>query len=710
MDNHRTAPTVARGRAVTNGRRTRRRRTGSDFSDAKILEGALEAVFIAEVHTKRFRWVNAAACALLGYTRDELCALGVPDIHPAEELPHILDDLSVRSVRAGVSRSIPVVRKDGTRLLADISTSLAEIDGVACLVGFLTDVTEARRAEAHSGKLAHAVEQTSNGVIITDPDGTIEYVNPAFERLSGWSSKEAVGLNPRILKSGRQSDAFYRGLWRRLTRGSVWRGTFFNRRKDGELYEVQATISPLLGPDGGIAGFVGVERDVTAVRAAQSALAAEFRERAQAAAALGRLQPGPTAEATAADICDELLALSGFDVATIFDFTGPAVAIPLAHGGPAGVPVTVGRPIPEARARYLYERALLGPWAEAWQARAQDASYGEAMAMVGLKAAAYAPIRNGDGLLGLVAAGTTDAVFGQHLIDHLPVVGEFAAATSALLSGWLETDHRAEVVRRRIESIIASHAFHPVFQPIFDLASNQAVGYEALTRFDEESPPDQVFADAHAVGAGVELEMACIASALAAAELLPSDTWLSVNVSPVALRHDAELRAMLSRTARAVVLELTEHDAIDDYAAVRDIVARLGPNVRLAVDDAGSGFASMRHVVELQPHFLKLDISLVRGVHGDVSRQAMVAGLVRFAEQASCAVIAEGIERRTDLNMLRELGVPYGQGFLLGRPSAPDESRRRGGAARATTPSVSRARRRFDRSERAQAEGGESES
>ena len=125
---------------------------------------------------------------------------------------------------------------------------------------------------------------------------------------------------------------------------------------------------------------------------------------------------------------------------------------------------------------------------------------------------------------------------------------------------------------------------------------------------------------------------------------------------------------MLGGSGRQVVLELTEHVEIDDYPAIRRILARLKPRVRLAVDDAGSGFASLRHVVELRPQFLKVDISLVRGVHRDLTRQAMIAGLTRFAQQARCSVIAEGIERPADLAMLRELGVPYGQGFLLGRP------------------------------------------
>ncbi len=642
--------------------------TASGPAELPILESAIEAIFIVDPTSMAIRWANAAARDLLGYDREELLALTIPEIHPPDALPRILADFAARSVVGGLSRSIPVRRKDGSTLLVDIRASLMDVDGVPSMVGFFSDVTQARRLETHDRKLAEAIEQTSDSVVITDVEGTIEYANPAFERLSGWDRREVIGLNPRILKSGKQSDAFYRAFWRRLSRGRVWRGRMVNRRADGVVYEVQATISPLLGPEGEITGYVGVERDVTAMRAVKSALAAEFRERAQAAAALGRLQPGPTDAATAADIRDELLAIPGFDVATIFDFAGPATAVALAHGGPPGTPVATGEAIPAVRARYLYERAMLGPWAEGWQARPADGSYGAQMTAVGLKAAAYAPIRNGDGLLGLVAAGTSDPSFARHLIDHLPVVGEFAATASALLSHGLERAHRAEVARDRIRAILTERAFHPVFQPIVDLATNEPVGYEALTRFDVRTPPDQLIAEARALGLGVEVEMACLAAAVDAAEMLPSGPWLSLNLSPHALLNTTNLADVLAGTARDLVVELTEHVGIDDYRAVQRVVDGLGGTLRFAVDDTGSGFAGLRHLVELRPQFLKLDISLVRGVDDDRSRQAMIAGLIRFAQQADCEVIAEGIERESDLAMLRTLGVPYGQGYLLGRP------------------------------------------
>jgi PAS domain S-box-containing protein len=520
-------------------------------------------------------------------------------------------------------------------------------------------------------------------VIIVDLAETIEYVNPAFERVSGYRRNEVVGQNQRILKSGHHSAAFSRAFWRRLTRGQSWTGTLINRRKDGSLYEEEATISSIHGPGGQTTGYVAVKRDVTALRAAEFGLARGFRERAEVAAALARLQPGPSAEETAAAICDELLGLPGVDVAVIVNFLDPERAVPLAVRGPDGLPMASGRPVPAARAAYLYERAGQGPWAEAWQPRPMDGAYGRAIADLGIRAMAYAPILNADRLLGVVAAGTRDEAYARHLIDQLPAVGEFAATASALLSGQLEWGHRDELVRERVRRALAEGGLRPVFQPIVALASGTPVGYEALTRFADGTPPDRMIADAHSVGLGLELEVACLAAALEASETLAPDCSLSMNASPDVILHSSELAALLAGRSRQIVIEVTEHAEIHDYAAVRAAVARLGPTVSLAVDDAGAGFASLRHIVELAPRFLKLDISLVRHVDRDLTRQAMIAGLSQFAVRAGCQVIAEGIEEPAELEMLRELGVSFGQGYLLGRPEPfplPPETGRPGPA------------------------------
>jgi PAS domain S-box-containing protein len=562
------------------------------------------------------------------------------------------------------------VRPDGAvRIVHEEAEVLRDERGTAVrMLGTIQDITERVAAERERGRLVAAVEHTSDSVIVADLSGTIEYVNPAFEKASGYRRDEVVGQNPRILKSGRQSATFYRALWRDLTRGKDWSGTLINRRKDGSLYEEDATISPIRGPGGQVTGYIAVKRDVTALRSAESSLSREFRERAEVAASLARLQPTGSAEETASVICDELLRLPGMDVAGVINFLDPWRAIPLAVGGPDGVPFAAGQPLPATRAAYLYERAAQGPWAEAFRPRPEDGRYGEEMAEAGIRAIAFAPMRNGQGLLGVVVAGTCDETYARHLIDHLPAVGEFAATASALLSRQLERGRRDELVRKRIRRAQAEGGLWPVFQPILALGSTEPIGYEALTRFADGMPPDRMISQAYEVALGIDLEIACLRAALDAAEALPQDAWLSLNASPDVILHSADLPRLLRGRSRRIVLEITEHAQIDDYVALRDAVAALGPTVSLSVDDAGSGFASLRHVVELKPRFLKLDISLVHHVDRDTTRQAMIAGMRHFAERVGCEVIAEGIEEQAELDMLRELGVPLGQGYLLGRP------------------------------------------
>jgi PAS domain S-box-containing protein len=249
---------------------------------------------------------------------------------------------------------------------------------------------------------------------------------------------------------------------------------------------------------------------------------------------------------------------------------------------------------------------------------------------------------------------------------------EEEAHHAAVMAPARETERRREAAHRRIEAVIAHRAFRPVFQPIIELSTRRTVGFEALTRFDDGSRPDETFAAALDCGLGIELETVTLEAALRSGRLLPAGAWLSLNVSPSLVADGTMLGRVLASRSRTVVLEITEHEAIPEYGPLRDAVLRLGPDVRLAVDDAGAGVANFNHLVELRPDFLKIDIGLVRGVHEDVGRQAVVAGLVHFAASAGCQVIAEGIETDDELAMVTNLGVTLGQGYLLARPAAAE--------------------------------------
>jgi EAL domain-containing protein (putative c-di-GMP-specific phosphodiesterase class I) len=234
---------------------------------------------------------------------------------------------------------------------------------------------------------------------------------------------------------------------------------------------------------------------------------------------------------------------------------------------------------------------------------------------------------------------------------------------------------RREHERERIERLIDGDGLRVALQPIVDLDSRQVIGAEALARFSgphgERMPTEETFLDAHALGLGVELELAVIDRALRSHRRLPDGLYLALNVSP-ALLGRSELESAVARNdhdARPLVVELTEHQPVEDYGRLTDALGRLRAHgVRVAVDDVGSGFASFRHVTRLNPEILKLDRSLVCGIDDDPVRQSLASAIVSFARDIGAIVVSEGIESEGELSCLVDLAVGCGQGFYLARP------------------------------------------
>jgi EAL domain-containing protein (putative c-di-GMP-specific phosphodiesterase class I)/DNA-binding NarL/FixJ family response regulator len=231
---------------------------------------------------------------------------------------------------------------------------------------------------------------------------------------------------------------------------------------------------------------------------------------------------------------------------------------------------------------------------------------------------------------------------------------------------------RRSEVSERIARALDGDGMAMAYQPIFDLKGGIVVGMEALARFPAEPArsTDAWLAEAEAVGRLVELELAAIRLALADLDRLPALSYLSLNVSPATLLS-MELAAELEDAPlERLVLELTEQARVEDYFAVRDAIADFrADGLRLAVDDAGAGFASLRHIVLLRPDLIKLDRTLTNDVHADDARQALVLALVAFGSRIGAHVVAEGIEREEQLEALRQTGVRFGQGFYLAEPT-----------------------------------------
>lgn len=406
-----------------------------------------------------------------------------------------------------------------------------------------------------------------------------------------------------------------------------------------------------------------------AERKASARLAREIRDRSSVLQSLAHLEAADTLEETAQRICDEAIGLDGIDQAVIrvFEPGGGASILGLAAIEPRQAPDD--RSLSEARSAYLLAHASSGPWIERYE-DSTDPSFME-WRTADIRTMANAPLAWRErvvGVLGLGVGGSADAI-GPLLDERLSTVREFGVVAGALLGPALEARARRDALRAAVGRIIADGAFHPVFQPIVELASGRTIGYEALSRFDDGRPPDAWFADASAVGLGVELEVACLRAAVRQAAALPVGACVSLNVSPELAGALVPLIASLEGAERDIVLEITEHAPVASYRVLRAALRGLRGQVRIAVDDAGAGYAGLQHILEMRPDIVKLDIALVRSVDVDPARRALIGSMVTFARETGSVLLAEGIETPGELDAIRALGVPLGQGYHLGRPA-----------------------------------------
>jgi diguanylate cyclase (GGDEF)-like protein len=224
--------------------------------------------------------------------------------------------------------------------------------------------------------------------------------------------------------------------------------------------------------------------------------------------------------------------------------------------------------------------------------------------------------------------------------------------------------------REEIQDLLDDpHPITPVYQPLVELTTGRIVGYEALARFSERSP-EAWFNQAHSCGLSVELEGAALRAALEHGDR-PEGTYLSLNCSPSAI-SSGRVRSILPENLSEYVIEVTEHElASEDGALEHGIMELRSRGARIAVDDAGAGYAGLKQVMRVQPDIIKLDRSLIERVHADSAKAALVEFFVLFARRVGAAVCTEGIETFEELTTLIDLGVGYGQGYLLGRPSEP---------------------------------------
>lgn len=253
----------------------------------------------------------------------------------------------------------------------------------------------------------------------------------------------------------------------------------------------------------------------------------------------------------------------------------------------------------------------------------------------------------------------------------LKMMKVFADMAAHQIGREVETNKVRGEKQARIRRAIDDEAFSIVYQPIWDFYQPEPIGFECLCRFSGEPyrSPDLWFKEAGEVGEAIALEITVIRKALCGAKALPEGIYISVNASPE-LILSGELSAVLKEySGLRIVVEVTEHAQVADYQRLRDaLLALKAMGVELAVDDAGAGYSSLQHIIQLRPDMIKLDISLTRAVDSDPARRALISALIFFARETGCLMVAEGVETIAERETLMTLGITKGQGYLMGRP------------------------------------------
>jgi PAS domain S-box-containing protein len=605
----------------------------------------------------RYTYVNREAERLQQRTRVELLGRVVWEVFP-EAVGTVFERMFRKAVETGNSATF-----DAYYPPLDLWTSVRAFPSDDGLAVYFLDISAKRAAEqalaASEQRYRTLFERAGDAILLADESGQYVDANVAAATLLGIPRDDIIGrnLNDFVVDTLGSTDASI--AWSAFLAAGEMRGMTRFRRPSGEIrdaeFEALADLSP------GI--HLSVLRDVTERLRSERAVI----QRTHILHALQRLSPGGDPSATAVAICNEIVDTGEFPTAAILapptDEGGAILAYRLRRGQHTPfAPALSGERVVE-----LMAKAAAGPWFEDWTQSGQEAQRSR-MAVLDVSAVVFVPIVFQGNVVALLGAGSSEPPSERE--QKTPALVAFAALAASLLGPGLKRRAERADERARIHRIIATGAFSPVFQPVVKMTTGAVLGYEALTRFSDGTPPDLAFHAAADVNLGLELEAATLEAAIAASAALPRDAFFNLNVSPAMVMAGEPLRTLIGGTTLRVILEITEHVDVHDYGALRTAIAALGQDVRCAVDDAGAGFASLRHILELAPSMVKLDRTLVVGIDSDPARQALVAGLVQFADTMKLHLVAEGVETEAERDTLIRFGVHVGQGYLFGRPAA----------------------------------------
>jgi diguanylate cyclase (GGDEF)-like protein/PAS domain S-box-containing protein len=526
-----------------------------------------------------------------------------------------------------------------------------------------------------------ALESAANAIVITDTNGVIEWVNPAFTTLTGWTAEEAVGDTPRILRSGNHSRAFYKRMWQQLKAGEIWRGEMFNRRKDGTIYPEEQTITPVRDENGRVAHFVAIKQDISERKQQEEQIRflalhdtlTSLPNRRAFEAQLARFFRDARASRSAA-----ILVLDVDEFKLVNDTAGHPV------GDELLIEITS---LLQAQLRPGDFLARLGgdEFVVLLQNVERDLAHDVAER---LRRAVEAMWFEHEGIVYAVTISVGIAMLGDDedpktLVAHADTAmysakehGKNRIASYPLASG--EVVHEVTRWLAKVRSALRDGGFALTFQPIIQLGNGEPLHFEALIRMRGDDgviiPPDKFLPAAERYGLMPQIDRWVFDEVM---RILESEKTLRIfmNLSARSL-SDEQLLAYIQERLRSsslepgrISFEITETAAISDLGSARNWIRRLKDlGCLIALDDFGVGFSSFGYLRALAVDYIKLDRTFVRDLDTNATNRALVQAVNTVARILGKEVIAEGVESEAHADALRTIGVDHGQGYHLGMP------------------------------------------